>query len=325
MDRRHFVKTTIGGLTFMSALSGSLIQAKKNKNQIPVALIKSNNRENAVKQLIEMVKLPSPRGKKIFIKPNFNTADPSPGSTHNDTLKQMVIEFQKRGSKSITVGDRSGPQKTEEVLKNKGIHKMAKELEFEVVDFTKLPEEEWIHFNPKGNHWQNGFSLAKPAVNSEYLVFTHCLKTHQYGGIFTLALKLTVGMAPKKLMSELHRSPNMRQMITELNQPFQPRFLLMDGLEAFVDGGPMTGTKKRAEVFLAGTDRTAIDAVGIAILKELGSNEAIMNTKIFKQEQIQRAVQLSLGITHPEQIELITNDTTSRNYAKKIRDILLKG
>ena len=55
--------------------------------------------------------------------------------------------------------------------------------------------------------------------------------THQYGGVFTLALKLTVGMAPKKLMRELHRSPDMRKMITELNQPFQPQFLLMDGLE----------------------------------------------------------------------------------------------
>lgn len=325
MDRRHFVKTTFGGITLLSAFGGSLIKAKKNKTKTQIALIKSSNRKEAVKQLVEMVNFSSPRGKKVFIKPNFNTADPFPGSTHNDTLKQLVIEFQQRGSNSITVGDRSGPQITEEVLKNKGIYKMAKEQGFDVVDFTKLPERDWIHYNPKGNHWKNGFYLARPAANAEYLVSTHCLKTHQYGGVFTLALKLTVGMAPKKLMRELHRSPDMRRMITELNQPFQPQFLLMDGVEAFVDGGPMTGTKKRADVFLAGTDRTAIDAVAVAILKELGSNNAIMKTKIFEQEQIKRAVQLNLGITHPAEIDLITNDTTSRNYAKRIREILLKG
>lgn len=325
MDRRDFVKTTIGGLTLLSSTGSSLMQAKKETAKTQVALIKSNNRSEAVKQLVKMVNPPSPHGKNVFIKPNFNTADPFPGSTHNDTLKQLVIDFQKMGSGSITVGDRSGPQSTEEVLQKKGIHEMAKELAFEVADFTKLPEQDWIHYNPPGNHWQNGFELARPAVDSEYLVCTHCLKTHQFGGVFTLALKLTVGMAPRKLMGELHRSPHMRRMIAELNQPFQPEFILMDGLEAFVDGGPMTGTKKRAEVFLAGTDRTAIDAVAIAILKNLGSNEAIMKTKIFEQEQIQRAVQLKLGIIHPEQINLVTDDLSSRNYAKKIREILLRG
>jgi len=33
----------------------------------------------------------------------------------------------------------------------------------------------------------------------------------------------------------------------------------------------MEGTKKRSDVILAGTDRIAIDAVGVGILKELGS------------------------------------------------------
>jgi len=46
--------------------------------------------------------------------------------------------------------------------------------------------------------------------------------------------------------------------IAELNQPFQPQLLVMDGVEAFVDGGHMTWTRKIADVFLAGTDRVAI-------------------------------------------------------------------
>ncbi len=58
----------------------------------------------------------------------------------------------------------------------------------------------------------------------------------------------------------------------------------------------MDGPRKDAGVFLAGTDRVAVDAVGVAILKQLGSNDAIMKPAIFAQEQIARAVELGLGV-----------------------------
>jgi len=63
----------------------------------------------------------------------------------------------------------------------------------------------------------------------------------------------------------------------------------------------------------------------VAVLKELGSNDAIMGKKIFEQEQIKRSVQLGLGVSHPKQIELITDDKPTAVYAKKLREILLKG
>ena len=73
---------------------------------------------------------------------------------------------------------------------------------------------------------------------------------------------------------------------SELNQPFTPHLIVLDGVDAFVDGGPATGKTAKGEVFLASTDRVAIDAVGVAVLKNLGSNTAIMGTKIFDQEQM---------------------------------------
>jgi len=151
------------------------------------------------------------------------------------------------------------------------------------------------------------------------------MKTHQYGGVFTLSLKLAVGLTPKNLMRQLHRSPNMRKMIAELNFCYKPQLLVMDGVEAFVDGGPSQGTVKQGNVFLAGTDRVAMDAAAIAILKELGSNDDIMGRKIFEQEQIQRAAELGIGINSPEFIEFVTPDKASREYAKKIRSILAEG
>jgi len=117
----------------------------------------------------------------------------------------------------------------------------------------------------------------------------------------------------------------MRRMIAEINQGYTPQLIVLDGVEAFVDGGPSRGTRKQANVFVAGTDRVAVDAVGIAILKDLGSNDAIMGTKIFQQEQIQRAAEVKLGISRPDQIELISPDKASREYTKTLRTILSEG
>lgn len=61
------------------------------------------------------------------------------------------------------------------------------------------------------------------------------------------------------------------------------------------------------------------------ILKNLGSNDVIMTTKIFEQEQIQRAVEIGLGVAKAEQIEIVTGDAESRTYAGTLRDILAQG
>jgi uncharacterized protein (DUF362 family) len=130
--------------------------------------------------------------------------------------------------------------------------------------------------------------VARPILESECLITTCCLKTHQFGGVFTLSLKNHVGVVPTtrhgfNYMSELHSSPHQRRLIAEINAPFKPDLVVLDGIEAFVDGGPANGRRANGNVFLASSDRVAIDAVGVAILKSLGSNNDIMNTKIFDQ------------------------------------------
>ncbi|MGA9349415.1 MAG: hypothetical protein WBW48_11515, partial [Anaerolineae bacterium] len=97
------------------------------------------------------------------------------------------------------------------------------------------------------------------------------------------------------------------------------------GIEAFTDGGPDRGSKVRAEVMLAGTDRIAVDAVGVAILRHLGTTPQVSRGAIFEQEQIARAVELGLGVSSPDEIDLITDDEESEKYAQVIREILALG
>ena len=327
VSRRDFLKYAgvAGGALFLGAEVGATMSNTASR----VALVKTDDRRKGVKASLRALKINPVKRKNVLIKPNFNTADTTPGSTHNDTLAALVEEIWEMGARSIRLGERSYPP-TREVMEKKGVLPILDKLNVKVIDFDNLKEKDWVLFKPKKSHWPNGFRIARPILDAECLISTRCLKTHQYGGIFTLSLKLHVGAVPTSrhgydYMRELHSSLHQRKMIAEINEPFIPSLVILDGIDAFVDGGPMTGKHVKGEVFLASTDRVAIDAVGVAILKFLGSNESIMKPKIFEQEQIARAVELGLGASSPSEIEVIPADKNSQAYRDRVLEILKKG
>jgi uncharacterized protein (DUF362 family) len=291
-----------------------------------VALVRTHDRAEGIRRVIDLLDHNPVKGRDVLLKPNFNTADAFPGSTHNDTLEHLIIRLKELGARSISIGERSGPPDTADVLAEKGIPELCRKLGVAVINFEELADSEWVRVRPRLCSWRNGFEVAKPVMESDCIVTTCCLKTHAYGGVFTLSLKLSVGMTRKRNMAELHTSfLSMRKMIAEINASYQPALVLLDGIEAFTDGGPARGTRTRADVLLAGTDRIAIDALGLAILKHLGSNRAVMDTRIFEQEQISRAVELGLGVSGPDGIEIATDDAAGRTYADRLRDIISRG
>ncbi|MCX6071803.1 MAG: DUF362 domain-containing protein [Chloroflexi bacterium] len=97
---------------------------------------------------------------------------------------------------------------------------------------------------------------------------------------------------------------------------------VLDGVEALTSGGPDVGNKVEAGVVLAGVDRVALDAVGVAILRHLGTTAEVRRGRVFEQEQIARAVELGLGVAQPEAITLLADDADGRAYADQLRMIL---
>lgn len=294
-----------------------------------VALLETQDRKSGVSSSIKALNINPVKNKDVLIKPNFNTADPVPGSTDNETLVALVKETWKMGAKSVSLGERSYPP-TREVMEQKGIIPLMEGLDVKIINFDDLEDRDWVAFKPKGSHWQNGFRIARPILEAECLISTCCLKTHQYGGVFTLSLKLHVGVVPTDrhghgYMRELHSSPHQRKMIAEINAPFRPDLIVLDGIDAFVDGGPMTGKRAKGNVFIASTDRVAVDAVGVAILKLLRSNDQIMRPKVFDQEQIARAAELGLGASSPTEIEVLAADDQSREYQNRVVEVLKQG
>jgi uncharacterized protein (DUF362 family) len=298
-----------------------------------ISLVRTDNRSEGTKKAIELLKINPVKGKSVVLKPNFNTTDPAPGSTHNDTLRALILKLKEMGAKKITLAERSGPgPTTRENLETKGIFVMAKELGFEVLDLQAMDRSGWVLVKSKGSHWQDGFLFPKIYKEAESIVTTCCLKTHQFGGHFTLSLKLSVGMVPPGLrsgeypyMNELHSSKYQREMIAEINTAYRTDLVVLDGVDAFVDGGPHVGTRVKANVMLAGTDRVAIDAAGVAILRLLGTTPEVSRGKIFEQGQIKRAAELGVGVKSAKDIEVVTGDRESEEYAERVRGELGKG
>jgi uncharacterized protein (DUF362 family) len=327
LNRRDFVTGSAGGILALATGEMDAVLAAGGTSSTParVALVKNLDRFKAVPTAIELLGINPVRGKKVLLKPNFNTADPFPAGTHNDTLRAYARTLKGLGAAEITIGERCGPPETAEVLRKKGISELCREEGLGLINFEELPEGDWVRVRPAASHWRDGFLVARPVLSAECVVTTCCLKTHGYGGVFTMSLKLAVGITSKSNMTELHSSLfSMRKMIAEINQAYTPRLIIMDGLEVFSDGGPAHGTLKKPGVILAGTDRVAMDAVGLAVLKQVGSNSKIMETPIFAQEQIARAVELGLGISSPRAIELVTGDEASRQYGEQLREVLGK-
>ena len=289
-----------------------------------IAVVYTTDRAEGVHRAMELLG-PELRHKSVFIKPNFNSADPPPGSTHNSVLQAMVRQCHSLRCSSITVGDRSGMGDTRDVMRQKQIFAMADELRFDTMVFDELAREQWEIIDDERHHWQRGFALPRPVLEADAYVQTCCLKTHRFGGHFTMALKNNVGLAARTLpddpynyMGELHDAEEQRLMIAELNDAVTHELIVLDAMEGFYERGPEAGPVATFNAVIAGTDPVAIDAIGVALLRSHGTTPEVEAGPIAGLEQIARAIELDVGTADPEMIEFLVPDDESQNLVDEI-------
>ena len=294
-----------------------------------VFVLKTTDRATGVPALLSKFNLGDYSGKQVALKANFNSADPFPASTHLDTLRAIVQTLKNAGASGITLAERSGMGDTEQVLEQMGVLSLSRELGFNAVVLDDVSKEDWIKVEKGETHWLRGFYMAKVFHDADKIVQTCCLKTHRFGGHFTLSLKNSVGLVAKKVpggiydyMWELHVSPFQRQMIAEINNHYNLDFVLMDGIKAFTTGGPERGTVVEPNLLLASQDRVAIDAVGVAILKMYGAKGKISEADVFEQDQLRRAAELGFGVKSATEIQLTPLNDESRIETEKIEQVL---
>lgn len=301
----------------------------KQREDADVFLIETSTRSVGIRSLLKRFDLSDYRGKTVALKANFNSADPFPASTHVDTLEAVIKGLKDAGVADVTLAERSGMGRTRDVLERMGVFDLSEKLGFKVAVLDELRLSGWIKIDSEGTHWRDGFYIPKLFLDADKVVQTCCLKTHRFGGHFTMSLKNSVGLVARQVsgvvydyMAELHSSPNQRLMIAEVNKSYKVDLVVMDAAKAFVREGPERGEVVEPNLLLAGRDRVAIDAVGIAILRSYGSTKELMEQRIFELDQIRRAAELGVGVKSASDIRLVPLDEKSSRIAADIENIL---
>ena len=300
-----------------------------SNNDGSVFLVKTDNRKEGIKDLLSNFDMTDFKDKNIAVKANYNSQDPFPASTHPDTLQTLVKSIKINEPNNLILAERSGMGDTRKILETLGVMDLANKEDFEVRVLDEEDINEWVKIDRDGNHWLKGFYISKIFIDSDKVVQTCCLKSHRFGGHFTLSLKNSVGIVAKKVpggaynyMGELHISPYQRIMIAEINNYYKTDLIIMDGMKAFVNKGPEIGHVVEPNIIMLSNDRIAIDAVGVAILRHYGTTKDVSKGKIFELDQIKRAAELGVGIKSADKIDIVGLDAKSESVAGELDQIL---
>jgi uncharacterized protein (DUF362 family) len=326
MRRREFLIGSAAVLSYL--LSGCEIIGKKEAVEIPkprppkaskIYILRTQNRRD-IEKLMRRFNLSELKGGGVAIKANYNSADPFPATTHLETLSTILDVLNGLNAK-IVLAERSGMGETARVLEKMGVMDLAARKNLKVIDLDNY--DGWILHKPEESHWRNGYPFADVFLITK-VIQTCCLKTHRFGGHFTMSLKNSVGMVAKfwkgyNYMAELHGSRFQRKMIAEINVSYNPFLIIMDAIKGFSHGGPERGTLIEPGLILAGNDRVAIDAVGVALLRIYGTTPEVSRGSIFEQEQISRA--LELGLSSGE-FEIIAENEEAKEICEEIERMI---
>jgi len=337
VSRRTFLKASMGVATAVLA-GGPIIRSmrkidpatvhaptlrapiySKNGKSL-VALVKCNDRVEGIRKAITLLGGLSPliagMNSYVLVKPNCNSSHPFPASTHPITLETTLKLLLDAGlpEKDIVVSDlpNAGALPTRTNFHQKGFLPILEQFGVSARFPDEEPDEEaYVRINaPAAKNWGERFTIMKSAYDASRIISLPILKTHMIG-VFTMALKNSVGILSYSDRVRLHNGSgsSTRQKIAEINLAYSTDLVIVDGLEAFVDGGPTYGTKQKTKVIIAGSDRVAIDLVGASILKYYNAT-GLTENPVCHQDQIKRAKELGIGMTERDKISLLSENLT---------------
>jgi uncharacterized protein (DUF362 family) len=232
------------------------------------------------------------RGDRVLVKPNFNSADPYPGSTDLVFLR-AVLEILLEAGARVTVGESSGGvwRPTRNILRKLGMFDLMRDLGVELVAFEDRADD-WVRIKIDGDYL-GAVSMPRSAYEADKIVYLPCMKTHSIAR-FSGALKLAVGFMHPGERRALH-ARHLEQKVAEISMCWQPDLIVMDGRKAFVSGGPDRGQLAEPGLMLASGDLVAIDAEAMKVLLSYeGKNKLVADP--WQSPQIVTALKHGLGV-----------------------------
>ena len=314
ISRGQFIKT--GTALSVAAIAGCgrsspkpvMTSSYERRNPVPsttqVAMVRARDGLEAVNRAIEVAggfDFIQP-GQTVLIKPAMNSSNPFPATTDPAVVALVTELCRQRGAGLVVVADKPFFLKRADIVMQKsGIGPAAQGAGAEVVP---LDDVEWTEIeNPFAEHWGGSFAVPTLLSEVDHVIYLPTVRTHVLAR-FTMSLKNSVGLLGRWNCFFMHVSPSLPERIAEINLAVRPSFYLLDGRKVFVEGGPDKGAEQAPGIVFAGRDPVACDAMGVALLKTLGTRKDLQNTSVWNQRMIRRAVQLGLGVDGPGKIEV---------------------
>ena len=249
------------------------------------------------------------KGETILLKPNYNTADPFPGSSDPEFIKAVIDMLYKTGAGKVIVGERTAFLHSRKVLEQAGIVKVAEEAGAEVVVFGKdgwhamFDRKGWRRVKILGGQYLRKVSLAKEALEIEKIVYVPLIKTH-HAAEFTGAIKLSMGFVKPFFDQIAFHARHLQEKLAELSLVVKPDLIIMDARKVFITGGPAKGELREPNLILASGNQVAIDVEGVKILQSYPGN-GLAGKNVWDLVQIKHVIELGLGPRNEEEYEVV--------------------
>lgn len=252
------------------------------------------------------------RGKRVLIKPNIVNNRPAPSTTSPGVVAAVVQTVRDAGAADVVVADSSGIIRfpTSENFVTTGVREAVHSAGARLL---ALEEEPWVRVEPAAARSLPRFYVSKPVYEADVFINLPVVKTHRFAH-YSCSLKNLVGIThPRYRPSVTFLAGDWHERIAELNLAVHPQLTIADATTVMIAGGPTSGTPARADLLLLSGDRVALDAVAVALIRSFGAWPKLLEHGVWEQRQIRRAIELGLGASGPDAIELVAQSLSGPN------------
>lgn len=212
-------------------------------------------------------------GESVLIKPNLAfLAPPESYSVVDPRVIEAMVAFLKEKSKAGEVWVGENPSLGMQVGRARPTFELAGTLEAaqrggadRIIYFD---EDELVEIDNKDAMFFHKPHVFKSFMDADRVINLPKMKTH-LAGIVTLGLKNWQGIIPNVHPSgqqqDVHRI-DIGQKIADLYRIRRADLTFIDGIIAMEGQGPHAGTPKEMNLFVAGVDTVAVDAVGASVM-----------------------------------------------------------